>query len=88
VTAIKIERLQDISASDCLAERIPPIADEGAKRVWSTALRGQKAPTINQCRNRESLAERWVGLGGQLRVWHRIARSEEILNHPYVAGAS
>jgi hypothetical protein len=88
VTAVKIERLQDISADDCLAECIPPIANEDAKRVWSTALRGEKAPTIDQCCNRESLAERWVGLRDQLGVWHRIARSEEILNHPYVTGAS
>jgi hypothetical protein len=88
VTAVKIERLQDDSAEDCLAECIPPIADEGCERVGSTALRGEKAAPIDQCRNRESLAERGVGLCGQLRVWHRIARSEEILNHPYVTGAS
>jgi hypothetical protein len=53
-----------------------------------TALCGEKAPTIDQCCNRESLAERWVGLCGQLCVWHRIARSEEVLHHPYVTGAS
>ena len=86
--AVKIERLQDISADDCLAEGVPPIADEVAKRVWSTALRGEKAAPIDQCCNRESLAERGVGFCNQLRVWHRIARSEEILNHPYVTGAS
>jgi len=51
-------------------------------------LRGEKAAPIDQCCNRESLAERGVGLCGQLRVWHRIARSEEILNHPYVTGSS
>jgi hypothetical protein len=39
-----------------------------AKRVRSTALRGEKAPTIDQCCNSESLAERSVGLCGQLRV--------------------
>jgi hypothetical protein len=56
--------------------------------LWVHGLGGEKAPTIDQCCNRESLAERWVGLCGQLRVWHRIARSEEILNHPYVTGTS
>jgi hypothetical protein len=55
--------------------------------VWSKA-HGEKAPTIDQCCNRENLAERWVGLCDQLRVWHRIARSEEILDDPYVTGAS
>jgi hypothetical protein len=39
-----------------------------AKRVRRTALRGEKAPAIDQCCNRESLAERWVGLCRQLRV--------------------
>jgi hypothetical protein len=59
-----------------------------SKQMWKTALYGEKASTIDQCCNRERLAERWVGLCGQLRVWHRIARSEDVLNHPYVTGAS
>jgi hypothetical protein len=44
VTAVKIEGLQDISADDCLAEGIPPIADEVAKRVWEhSTMRGESA---------------------------------------------
>ena len=64
MTAVKIERLQDISADDCLVEGIPPIADEVAMRVGSTALRGEKAAPIDQCCDRESLTEQWVGLCG------------------------
>ncbi len=77
------------------AEREPPGA-RGARGAASgigpckaaAPLREEKAPTIDQCRNRESLAERWIGLCGQLRVWHAVARNEEILDHPHVTGSS
>jgi hypothetical protein len=42
VTAVKIERLQDISADDCLVEGISPIADEIAKRVEHQHYAGRK----------------------------------------------
>jgi hypothetical protein len=44
VTAVKIERLQGISADDCLAECIPPIADEGCEAGGEhSTTRGESA---------------------------------------------